>query len=82
MYGYGLPDGMNIIRLLQELEKIEDLRWIRLMYLYPACLENDLIDYLWKITKHPHVLTFHCTYQRFSVDQYAPSSRQGGRSRP
>ena len=46
MYGYGLPEGMNIIRLLQELEKIEDLKWIRLMYLYPACLENDLIDYL------------------------------------
>lgn len=46
MYGYGLPDGMNVIRLLQELEKIENLKWIRLMYLYPACLENDLIDYL------------------------------------
>jgi ribosomal protein S12 methylthiotransferase len=46
MYGYGLSDDLNVIGLLQELEKIEELKWIRLMYLYPAKLEDDLIDYL------------------------------------
>jgi ribosomal protein S12 methylthiotransferase len=46
MYGYGLPDGMDIIRMLQELEKIDELKWIRLMYLYPANLSEELIDYL------------------------------------
>ncbi|MCM2271448.1 MAG: 30S ribosomal protein S12 methylthiotransferase RimO [candidate division Zixibacteria bacterium] len=46
MYGYGLPDNMNVIKMLQELEKIDELKWIRLMYLYPAALSEDLIDYL------------------------------------
>ncbi len=46
MYGYGLSDGTTIITLLKELEKIDGISWIRLMYLHPAKLEEELVEYL------------------------------------
>ncbi len=46
MYGYGLEGRPGIIDLLRELEKIAGVEWIRLMYLYPAKLDEDVIDYL------------------------------------
>jgi ribosomal protein S12 methylthiotransferase len=38
----GIKDGL--IALLDELEKIESLKWIRLMYLYPAGIDDALIE--------------------------------------
>lgn len=46
MYGYGLEGRPGIIDLLRELEKIAGVEWIRLMYLYPAKLDEAVIDYL------------------------------------
>ncbi|KAA3636875.1 MAG: 30S ribosomal protein S12 methylthiotransferase RimO [Calditrichaeota bacterium] len=48
LYGYNYKgdNPPNIIRLLQELEKIEGIEWIRLMYLYPAELSEEVIEYL------------------------------------
>lgn len=46
MWGYGLPAGGSIIDLLKALEKIDGIEWIRLMYLYPAALDEPLIDYM------------------------------------
>jgi len=46
LYGHDLRDGSNLLKLLQELDRIEDLCWIRLMYLYPTQLSEDLIDYV------------------------------------
>jgi ribosomal protein S12 methylthiotransferase len=46
MYGYGLEGRPTVIDLLRELEKINGVEWIRLMYLYPAKLDEDVIDYL------------------------------------
>ena len=46
LYGHDLRDGSSLLKLLQELDKIEDVRWIRLMYLYPTQLNEDLIDYV------------------------------------
>jgi ribosomal protein S12 methylthiotransferase len=37
----GIKDGL--VKLLAELEKIPSLKWIRLMYLYPAGIDADLI---------------------------------------
>jgi ribosomal protein S12 methylthiotransferase len=37
----GIKDGL--VKLLAELEKIPSLKWIRLMYLYPAGVDADLI---------------------------------------
>lgn len=38
---YGKP---RLVELLHELEKIDGIRWIRLMYSYPVHFEDDLID--------------------------------------
>ncbi len=48
MYGYNYKgdDNPDIITLLKELDKIEGVEWIRLLYLYPAELSDDVIEYL------------------------------------
>ncbi len=48
MYGYNYKgdDNPDIITLLKELDKIEGVAWIRLLYLYPAELSDDVIEYL------------------------------------
>lgn len=38
----GVKDGL--INLIKEFEKIEPLRWIRLMYLYPSSIDERLIN--------------------------------------
>lgn len=43
-YGQDLKDNSNLTGLLNELVKIEDLRWIRLMYLYPDRINEELLD--------------------------------------
>ncbi|MHC4950311.1 MAG: 30S ribosomal protein S12 methylthiotransferase RimO, partial [Planctomycetota bacterium] len=45
----GMKDGL--IALLDELEKIESLKWIRLMYLYPAGIDDALIETIAKSEK-------------------------------
>jgi len=42
-YGRDLEDGMNLVCLLQGLARIEDLRWIRLLYAHPAHVTSELI---------------------------------------
>ncbi|HWR83853.1 MAG TPA: 30S ribosomal protein S12 methylthiotransferase RimO [Candidatus Deferrimicrobium sp.] len=46
LYGQDLQGRPNIIDLLRELDRIERVRWIRLMYLHPARLDDDLIEYV------------------------------------
>jgi ribosomal protein S12 methylthiotransferase len=42
-YGRDLGDGTDLVRLLQGLARIEDLRWIRLLYAHPAHVKPELI---------------------------------------
>jgi ribosomal protein S12 methylthiotransferase len=42
-YGRDLGDGTDLVRLLQGLARIEDLRWIRLLYAHPAHVTGELI---------------------------------------
>ncbi len=48
MYGYNYKgdDKPDILTLLRELDKVEGIEWIRLMYLYPAELSTEVIEYL------------------------------------
>ncbi len=46
LWGYDLPERPDIIKLLEELEKIEEVSWIRLMYLYPVQVNDELISHL------------------------------------
>jgi ribosomal protein S12 methylthiotransferase len=45
-YGKDLGDGINAVMLLSALEKVDGLKWIRLMYLHPGSLTDELIDYM------------------------------------
>jgi ribosomal protein S12 methylthiotransferase len=43
---YGIDRGERgaLARLLRELNEIEDLRWIRLLYLYPTTITDEVLD--------------------------------------
>ncbi|NBX91971.1 MAG: 30S ribosomal protein S12 methylthiotransferase RimO [Proteobacteria bacterium] len=43
-YGRDLGDGTTLEGLLKELVKIEGLRWIRMLYLYPDEMSDELIE--------------------------------------
>ena len=45
-YGRDFKDGTDIIGLLKRLEEIEDLEWIRLMYLHPGAVSDELIEFM------------------------------------
>ncbi|MCI0498122.1 MAG: 30S ribosomal protein S12 methylthiotransferase RimO [Planctomycetales bacterium] len=50
----GLKDGL--IQLIGQLEKIEPLRWLRLMYLYPAGVDDALIQAVAQSKKIVHYI--------------------------
>ncbi len=54
-YGKDLKINDGLIQLIDELEKLPSLRWIRLMYLYPAGINNALIT---KIAQSDKVLPY------------------------
>lgn len=43
-YGMDLYGEVRLVQLLKELEKVEGLDWLRLMYLYPINFTDELID--------------------------------------
>lgn len=45
-YGMDVYGGIKTIELLEQLEKIEDLKWIRILYTYPVPYIKDLIKYM------------------------------------
>lgn len=45
-YGYDLPGRPGILELCRALEEVDGIEWIRLMYLYPAALNDELIEYM------------------------------------
>lgn len=68
-YGIDLYGKQALPQLLEELNKIENLSWIRIMYAYPTQMTDELIDAIAKLDKvvkyvdiplqhsHPRVLT-------------------------
>lgn len=43
-YGYDLYQQFTLPRLLRELDAVEGLEWIRLLYLYPSRLTDEVIE--------------------------------------
>ncbi len=43
-YGRDLNDGTNLVGLLKELVKVAGLKWIRMLYLYPDEMSDELIE--------------------------------------
>jgi ribosomal protein S12 methylthiotransferase len=45
-YGRDLRDGTNLLGLLKALVKIPELQWIRMLYVYPEELSDELIEFV------------------------------------
>lgn len=45
-YGQDLGDGVTLMSLLEELSHIDGLEWIRMMYLNPARVSEEFIDFV------------------------------------
>ena len=50
-YGIDLYGKPELPKLLEELNKIEELSWIRIMYAYPSQMSDELIDAIAKLDK-------------------------------
>ncbi len=46
LYGCDLKKGIGLLDLLKELDAVEGIHWIRLLYLYPSQVSEALIDYM------------------------------------
>lgn len=44
MYGTDLSGNWNLARLLKEVDQIENITWVRLMYAYPENIDEELIQ--------------------------------------
>jgi ribosomal protein S12 methylthiotransferase len=55
-YGRDLKIRNGLSELIKELEKIKDLFWIRLMYLYPTAIDDKLIETIAESKKVVHYL--------------------------
>jgi ribosomal protein S12 methylthiotransferase len=53
-YGHDLKMENGLSLLIKQLEKIDPLKWIRLMYLYPAGIDDALIDTMAQSKKVVH----------------------------
>ncbi len=64
LYGVDLYGGKSLHKLIAELSKIEELRWIRLLYCYPEEIYDELIDEMVNNEKFVHYLDLpiqHCS---------------------
>ena len=50
-YGRDLNDGTTLAKLLKELVKIDNVKWIRLFYLYPTYFDDELLEIITKEEK-------------------------------
>ncbi len=55
-YGRDLKIKSSLVSLINQLETIDSLEWIRLMYLYPTGIDDELIDTIVKSKKIVHYL--------------------------
>ena len=55
-YGMDIYGKPQLVELLKELEKINDLKWIRLLYCYPDLISEDLIDEIARNKKVCHYI--------------------------
>ena len=55
-YGIDLYGELALVQLLEKLEAIDGLRWIRLLYAYPEGITDELVQYFAKSDKLLHYL--------------------------
>jgi ribosomal protein S12 methylthiotransferase len=55
-YGHDLGETNGLIKVIEKIEKIDSLKWIRLMYLNPSGIDDSLIDVIAKSRKVVHYI--------------------------
>jgi ribosomal protein S12 methylthiotransferase len=50
-YGKDINGNLSLSQLIRELDKVKDLKWIRLLYTHPAHFDNELIKTIGTIDK-------------------------------
>ncbi|MBI4394791.1 MAG: radical SAM protein, partial [Candidatus Omnitrophica bacterium] len=55
-FGRDTENKFLLPKLLDELNQIKDLRWIRLLYAYPSCVNESLIEAIGSLDKVCHYL--------------------------
>lgn len=73
-YGRDLDEKQALIRLLEKLAVLPGLAWLRLMYLYPAGLDRDLLSFLAGLGR-PFVPYFDIPLQHAHPDVLASMGR-------
>ena len=77
-YGLDRKDGSTLAKLLDRLCEL-DFHWIRLHYLYPEAVTDELIETIARQPKILHYLDIpHPALQRRHPEGYAPPEHQGG----
>lgn len=72
---YGMDIGTNLLSLLKEIEKIPANFWVRILYLYPETINDELLKF---IDKSEKVLPyFDMPIQHFSPDVLKKMNRGG-----
>lgn len=65
-YGTDLQEDINLAKLLNKLSEVEQIEWIRVLYLYPEMITDELID---SISENKKILPYvdmpiqHCNNQ-------------------
>lgn len=62
-YGLDLDNGIDLVKLIEEIAKIPQLKWIRVLYCYPTMITNELIGLMKKedkLCKYLDIPLQHC----------------------
>jgi len=78
-YGSDLDSGDNLRQLVEGMSKISGLEWLRIMYLYPAGLTEDLLAFL-KETGKPFLPYFDIPLQHAHPDVLSSMGRPFARN--
>jgi len=73
-YGKDLPSDKHFPHLLRELSKIDEIKWIRIMYAYPSRFQTDLIE---EIAINPKICNYIDIPLQHISDNILRSMRRG-----
>ena len=78
-YGRDLPRGTDLIQLVQRVADVPGVRWVRLFYLYPEKLDDDLLELM---AQHPRVLPYVDMPLQHASDAMLKRMRRGHGGKP
>lgn len=73
-YGRDLKDGVDLAQLVKAVADVPGLRWLRLFYLYPEKLTDDIIDLM---ASHPKIVPYIDMPLQHAADAMLKRMRRG-----